>query len=290
MAFFKIRKGGSDPLAATAASPAESVEVLRKRARQRLIGSAVLVLAGVIGFPLVFDSQPRPIAVDIPIEIPDRAKAARPASTPVAAATGTVSGGEAVTVRPEAAAAASAPPAVFQPVAAPAAAAIASAASGVGTEPARAASSTASAKPASGPVKAASHSVASQLPPAAPASAAPAKAAASADATRVRALLEGQPGSVPAKPAETAAQAGASAAAAEGRFVVQVGAFADPAKAQAARARLEKAGLKTYTHIAETKEGKRVRVRLGPFSSRAEAEKAAAKVKGLDLPAAVLTL
>jgi DedD protein len=72
--------------------------------------------------------------------------------------------------------------------------------------------------------------------------------------------------------------------------VVQVGAFAEADKAQAARAKLEKAGLKTYTHVAETKEGKRTRVRLGPFDSRAEADKAAAKVKGLGLPAAVLTL
>jgi DedD protein len=31
-------------------------------------------------------------------------------------------------------------------------------------------------------------------------------------------------------------------------------------------------------------------VRVGPFESRAEADKAAAKVKGLDLPASVLTL
>ena len=44
---------------------------MRKRAKHRLIGAAVLVLAGVIGFPLLFDNQPRPISVDIPIEIPE---------------------------------------------------------------------------------------------------------------------------------------------------------------------------------------------------------------------------
>ena len=42
----------------------------RTRARQRLIGAAVLVVAGIIGFPLLFESQPRPIPVDLPIEIP----------------------------------------------------------------------------------------------------------------------------------------------------------------------------------------------------------------------------
>ena len=48
---------------------------MRRRARHRLIGAAVLVLLGVVGFPILFDTQPRPIQVDIPIEIPDRNKA-----------------------------------------------------------------------------------------------------------------------------------------------------------------------------------------------------------------------
>jgi DedD protein len=72
MAFFKFRKGGDDQ--ATTVPQPESVEVMRKRAKHRLIGAVVLVLTGVIGFPLLVDKQPRPIAVDIPIEIPDKAK------------------------------------------------------------------------------------------------------------------------------------------------------------------------------------------------------------------------
>jgi DedD protein len=71
---------------------------------------------------------------------------------------------------------------------------------------------------------------------------------------------------------------------------VQVGAFADATKARETRLKVEKAGLTTYTHIAETAEGKRIRVRVGPFTNRAEAEKAAARIRGLDLPAAILTL
>jgi DedD protein len=74
------------------------------------------------------------------------------------------------------------------------------------------------------------------------------------------------------------------------RIVVQVGAFADAVRAREVRLTLERAGLKTYTHVAETSEGKRIRVRVGPFSSRAEADKAAARVKALGLPAAILTL
>jgi DedD protein len=53
---------------------------------------------------------------------------------------------------------------------------------------------------------------------------------------------------------------------------------------------LEKAGLKTYVHVAQTKEGKRTRVRIGPFASKEEAQKMVTKVKGLNLSAAVLTL
>jgi DedD protein len=73
MPFFNFRRGGSNtaPNAGSAAQP-ESVEVMRKRAKHRLIGSAVLVLIGVVGFPLLFDTQPRPIPVDIPIEIPGK--------------------------------------------------------------------------------------------------------------------------------------------------------------------------------------------------------------------------
>src|SRR5512133_2433884 len=91
MALFKTRKGG-DETAATRPPP-DSSEALRTRARHRLIGAGVLVLVGVIGFPLLFDTQPRPIAVDIPIEIPDRNKVKPlPAPARPAAQAPTVSG------------------------------------------------------------------------------------------------------------------------------------------------------------------------------------------------------
>jgi DedD protein len=69
-----------------------------------------------------------------------------------------------------------------------------------------------------------------------------------------------------------------------------VGAFAENEKAREVRLKVERAGLKTYVHVAETPQGKRIRVRVGPFTTRAEADKAAAKIKTLDLPAAILTL
>jgi len=74
------------------------------------------------------------------------------------------------------------------------------------------------------------------------------------------------------------------------RYVVQVGAFAEAQKAQEARQTLEKAGFSTYTQVITNNDGKRIRVRVGPFAIKAEAEKSAEKIKSLNLPAAVLTL
>ena len=71
MSFFNLRRGGSSSQSQSGA-PAENLDTVRKRAKHRLIGAAVLVLVGVVGFPLLFDSQPRPIPVDIAIEIPAR--------------------------------------------------------------------------------------------------------------------------------------------------------------------------------------------------------------------------
>ena len=74
------------------------------------------------------------------------------------------------------------------------------------------------------------------------------------------------------------------------RFIVQFGSFAEEGKAREVRQKVERTGLKTYAQVATTSEGKRYRVRVGPFPTRAEAEKAANKIKSLNLPAAILTL
>ncbi len=244
MAFFKFRKGGDEPSSAPA--QAESIEVMRTRAKHRLLGAAVLVLIGVIGFPMLFDKQPRPISVDIPIEIPDRNKT-KPLTIP-------------------------------EPVAAPAvqASVVAPAPAPVVVAPAVAASKV---EPIAPVVAAASKAVVKAEPKSAekaPEKPAPAPAKVD-DGSQAKALLEGKE---PAKKADAAA----------GRFVVQVGAFADANRAREARQKLEHAGLKTYTQVAETKDGHKIRVRVGPFATKAEADKAAAKIKKLGLPAAMLSL
>ena len=43
-----------------------------------LIGASVLVVLGVVGFPLLFDTQPRPVSVDIAVDISGTMRDARP--------------------------------------------------------------------------------------------------------------------------------------------------------------------------------------------------------------------
>ena len=288
MAFFKFRtrgpQGNEGRNTAVAAPPAESIEAMRRRARHRLVGAAVLVLIGVIGFPLLFDTQPRPVAVDIPIEIPDRAKAkplALPSTpTPAPAPAGSGKPGAAASpddgVITEAADGTEIPPAKLA-AATPSTEAKAEPKSEAKPEP----------KPDSKPkVEAKAEPKPEAKPEPKPAPPKPAATVAD-DGGRARALLEGKsPAATPtaAKPAAT------TTADENGRFVVQVGAFADADKAKEVRQKLEKAGLKTYTHVAKTADGERTRVRVGPFGTRAEADRAAGKVKGLSLPAAILSL
>ncbi|MDM0056900.1 SPOR domain-containing protein [Variovorax fucosicus] len=305
MAFFKFRARGpqaNEGRSPPAAVPAESVEAMRRRARHRLLGAAVLVLVGVVGFPLLFDTQPRPISVDIPIEVPDRNKvkpltlpaapapatsaapandaASRVAAAPAAGGMITESsdGNEIVPSRPMPDAP---PPVAAKPEPKPEAKPEPKPA----PKPERKPEVKVEAKPEPKPerkpeVKAEAKP---EPKPAEPKPAKPPKPATADDGVRARALLDG-------RGADTAAAKPAAASDDAGRFVVQVGAFSDADKAREVRQKLEKAGLKTYTSVAKTADGERTRVRVGPFSSRADADKAAAKVKGLALSAAVLTL
>lgn len=273
MALFKMRKGGDE---SPATPRPESIEAMRRRARHRLIGAAVLVLLGVLGFPVLFDTQPRPISVDIPIEIPDRNKV-KPLPAPAAVQAPAVSGrvtAPPVTAPPLTAPPVTAPPAVA--AVAPAAVPPPSVAKAPDGAASRAQSKSEPKAEARTDTKTAAKPEAKSEPKSDAKSAAASPDTAPEPGARALALLDGKPVS--------------AAAASDGRYVVQVGAFADATKAREVRRKVEKAGLKTYTNVADTKEGKRIRVRVGPFASKTDADKAAGKLKGLDLPAAVLTL
>jgi DedD protein len=267
MAFFKFRKS-NDEHSAPAPAP-ESAETLRKRARYRLAGAAFLVLVGVVGFPMLFDNQPRPIAVDIPIEIPDKAKvkpltAAGDATAPQASAS------RAATGALEAAPAKDAKPVQKEELV------IASTSAPAASKPALPVAPKADAKPEATPD---TKSTGKDSEKSGASVSASAKAA---EAAKAQALLEGK---APDKAAEKS-----PAASDAGRFIVQFGAFTDVVKAREARQKVERAGMKTYAQVVQSPEGKKFRVRVGPFASKAEAEKAAEKIKKLNLPAAILEL
>ena len=383
MAFFKFRQRGQAPQPEptgrrsrkdeASAAAQESIETVRRRARHRLLGAVVLVGVAVIGFPLLFDTQPRPIAVNAPIVIPDK-DTAGPLRAPESGAHGrSVPADASLDEREE-----MVPPGARNaeaPVAAPREAPARPASASAPSAPARAADSAAlratseadakakreaearakreaeakakrdaeakakreaearakreedrarreqqaAASDASAPepdrrakaeqeAKAKREAEAKRDAEAKRTADAQAKREADAkrqaeakakrdedakakreeeakakrdDAARARALLEGRSSNADRKADEPAAKS---------RYVIQVGAYADDAATRQARQKAEAAGVKTYTQVVETSAGKRTRVRVGPFSSREEAEKASAALKKAGLGAAILGL
>jgi DedD protein len=246
LSFLKRKSGEPSARSAGRAESVDSVQQARTRARQRLVGSVVLVAAGVIGFPLLFETQPRPLPGDTPIEI------TRKDGTPTAPSSRTTAAPRATAAMP--------PPAIITETPAQA---------GREVEPASAVGIAVPPTP---------EAVPAQPKPAPEPTPAPKPEVKPAEGARAQALLEGKPAA--SKPA----------AAADGRFIVQVGAFAEVTAAREARQKVEKLGLRTYTQVVETSSGKRIRVRVGPFASRDEAEKASTKIKSAGLSSAVYTL
>jgi len=258
MAFFKLRLPGRFSSTQTGAdalsnAPAESVEVIRKRARHRLMGSVVLVLGAVVGLPLLFDSQPRPVAIDTPIVIPDRNQISPLSATAGSAKTGAIKEGLAQD----------------QVIAAGQTGAAKSAVTNsAGLDPheevvPKDSKAEAKLEPKSELKAEAKPEPQSENKPDAK------------EAAKAKALLDGK----------EAPNSGDAV-----RSVVQVGAYADLAKAKEARAKLESAGFKTYTQEIDTKDGKRIRVRVGPFATKEEADKTAEKIRKLNLQTSVLKL
>jgi len=70
-------------------------------------------------------------------------------------------------------------------------------------------------------------------------------------------------------------------------FVVQLGAFSDPAKARQRQQSITSNGIKAYTEMLKTDKGEMTRVRAGPFATREAAEKTREKLKKLGLDGVV---
>lgn len=283
MAFFKFRFPGRNASAeAVASGPNENIEVVRRRARFRLIGAVVLVLVAVLGFPMVFDTQPRPVAVDTPIVIPDRqAVAPLTASAPVPAAQAPAKPWK---IAPETLSTQAGLDPREEVVPAQAAAVPVAVAVAPEIKPAESQSKPDIVdKPKEKPAdkhkdKADTAHAKDDVKPVHATKADKEKAdtdtkSKSKDSgDKAKALLEGK-------------------SASSERMIIQVGAFSDAGKLREVRQRLEKGGFKTYTQVVDGKDGKpTTRVRVGPYESREEAEKAAARIRKLELSPALLKI
>ena len=76
----------------------------------------------------------------------------------------------------------------------------------------------------------------------------------------------------------------------DGRYVVQLGPFPDDAQARNVRLQIETLGIKTYAQVLEANGVRRVRVRVGPFGSKAEADKVAHRLKAAGWSGSVVAL
>src|SRR5690606_1436114 len=177
------------------------IDQVRVRARRRMIGMAVLVVAGVIGFPWLFETQPRPMPSDVVV-------------VSKAASSG-VRGVRSAPVEPEVSAV-DVPPVVARALDAERSAAVAKAPAAERRNP----------EPQEEFIE---------------------------DEAPVRKVTPPAPKPAPVVRPPTKPAAPPPAPDAEGaRYIIQVGAFSDAATARAARLKLERLGVKTYTQAVET--------------------------------------
>lgn len=88
----------------------------------------------------------------------------------------------------------------------------------------------------------------------------------SAEALRAERILSGADADTPAVKSE-------------GPWVLQLGAYAEQGNVKVLQAKIKELGYASYTEKVNTPQGERIRVRAGPFTSKAAAEKAQAALK-----------
>lgn len=283
-------------------APMDPVLPEKKRARRRLIGAVALVLAMIIGLPMLLDSEPKPISDDISIQIPSKDKpGALPAATPVATPAASSSSAstsataavplaaslgqqEQIVNLPPATGSNSKPsvPNVATPARMPApvtstattsaqtattAPAVAPTTSAAGSKPKGKDEVKPEAKPETKP----------EVKPEAKVAEAKPQAKLEHDDARAEAILEGKD------------DAKNNAEKKSGKFIVQVAALASQEKVDELQGKLNEAGIKSYVQKVATDSGERImRVRIGPFASKEEAESTRAKLGKLGLSGKLL--
>ena len=222
---------------------------LKKRARRRLVGAVAFAGLAAIILPMVMDEEPKQQVQDVQIRIPGQdqtpfkpniANMAKPAPVPV------VSEKPATPDRAEA------------PAANPAEV--------IAAKPAEKPQEKAPEKPAEKATEKPAEKKAEK--PAEKKIEKPAEKPATASHTETQraAAILGD------KPAEAAASG-------SGQYLVLIGAFSNPANVKQLQTKIGELGIKVFTESLDSPEGKKTRVRAGPFPNREAAEKAAEKIK-----------
>jgi DedD protein len=252
----------------SASHSSSSVDVLRRRARRRLVGAALLALVAAIALPLMFEKEPPPLADEVDIRIPNADKTPfdpKPISGLPAAskeAPKAVEGPKPITVLPAPVAAAAvekAPP-------------IAEITPKISEKKEEKAQIAPQVLPDAAP-KAAEKKAETPKAPPAEAKAPEKSPEKSADATK------------PADPD------GPKTDPVTGDFVVQLIAVRDANSAMKALARARELGYKTaYREAIDVANGKVTRVRVGPYKEKAFAEKIRNKLATQEFEAVVVQI
>jgi DedD protein len=244
----------------------------KKRARRRLVGAVALVLAAVVGLPMILDSEPKPVTDDIAIDIPskDKRSQAGAVQTPPVASAPKLPSNAGLDKDEEVIDPASLP---TPSEAAPSTAARSEMPQLVKPEPRpRAEPRAETPRP---PKPEGKNEVKperkTELAHAKPESKPGPHVEKMDEASRAKAILEGR-----AEPKPEAKKD-------SGRFVVQVAALATQDKVDELQDKLRSAGISSFTQKVSTDGGSRTRIRVGPFSSKEEADRVRAKLSRIGL-------
>ena len=305
-----IRKRIARALAASRTVP-EACALLEKQASSRkrlqvlVLANVVLGLAALIAYLALSPSDVKPLALEPAVTVAQATAAAQAASAtkpvgamPVPEAEGAPTPptpAPEVATEPPPAPAPQAPAAALKPAPAP----VASAPLAVAQAPATTAVQKSAEPPAPVPSASSTPSPAAAkastpkpaTPPAstrAPAPAASATATATAPARRdaaSRAAARTKP-KTPAAAASSADTALPTVGTAPG-YYINVGLFAEEANARKTQARLLNEGLPAFRQELNNSKGRRIRVRVGPYATRAQADTAAEAIRAMALDAVV---
>lgn len=306
------------------ARPRPTVDDLRRRARNRLIGAALLVVIAIVLFGFLFDTKPRSMTEEIDFAIPEQGQVKPigteqgqheiadlssssgvvvPLDAPMAAPPNTHTDAQANTGADTIDGADTLSPneefvgtwdddTAAQERAAAARANIAQAEQKNAQKLAQEKAAQEKAKQAKAQEQEQAQRKAEQKKAEAAKARAKAQKAAQkkAEEARVQAILSGEknkPQPVQPNSAQQTAAKASNSGDSGAQYIVQFGSLKDPVRAEAVRAEVAAKGLSAYTQTANTSKGTYTRLRSGPYNSKAAADAAAATIKAMGHPVLV---